>query len=138
MGKSLNDLEGPAPPPKHDSYLAGTCHDLRSKPIDEFGIEDLRIMIGQSIGLKHLLPVALAQLEENPFAEGDFYPGDLLAAVLGVPRSFLVRSPSIRKRILGVIETAEEALNSPGGPGDPEEFDEMIHRVAAFKAEWDD
>ena len=138
MAKSLNDLEGPAPAPKHESYLTATCHDLRAKPIDEFIVEDLRLMIGQAIGLEHLLPVALDHLEKNPFAEGDFYPGDLLAAVLSAPRDFLARKAALRKRIHAILGKAEEALHSPGGPGDPEEYDVLIDRIASFKAEWDD
>ncbi len=29
-----------------DSYLVKTCHRLRTKPVDEFTVEDFRIMIG--------------------------------------------------------------------------------------------
>lgn len=32
------------------SYLVTTCHRLRKKPIDQFNVEDVRIIIGQDIG----------------------------------------------------------------------------------------
>ena len=44
----------------------------------------------------------------------------------------------MRTRILSVLEKADEALHSPGGPGDPDEFDHLIDRIAVFTAEWND
>ena len=41
-----------------DEYYSGlvkTCHTLRKKPLKDFTVEDLRIMIGQNIGLKYLI-----------------------------------------------------------------------------------
>jgi hypothetical protein len=77
--KTLDELEGVVwGPPSYDSHLVRTCHRLRTKPIGEFDVEDLRIMIGQNIGLPYLLPLALERLEENTWAAGDMYPGDLL------------------------------------------------------------
>ena len=48
------------------STLSGTCHRLRKKPIDQFTVEDLRIMLGQDIGTEYLMPKALNILESNP------------------------------------------------------------------------
>jgi hypothetical protein len=42
----------------------------------------LRLLIGQDVGLAHLLPLALEVLRDDPMAEGDMYEGDLLSAVL--------------------------------------------------------
>jgi len=44
----------------------------------QFSVEDLHIMVGQSIGLPYSVPLALQHLPKNPLAEGDFYLGDLL------------------------------------------------------------
>ena len=68
--------------PTYDSNLATTVHRLRKVPLNEYEIEDLRIMISQNIGLKFLIPIAIEQLSENLFVEGDLYAGDLLQAVL--------------------------------------------------------
>lgn len=68
--------------PEYNSYLVTSCHRLRKKRLKDFDVEDLRIMIGQNIGLKFLIPSALDRLEENLLAEGNFYKGDLLIAVL--------------------------------------------------------
>jgi hypothetical protein len=68
--------------PDYDSYLVRTCHELRKKSLKDFTIEDLRIMIGQNINSEILIPLAIAQLKANIFAEGDYYEGDLLNNVL--------------------------------------------------------
>jgi hypothetical protein len=45
-------------------------------------VEDLRILLGQNVGVAILSPIAIDRLESDPLAEGDFYPGDLLVAAL--------------------------------------------------------
>ena len=78
------------------------CHALRSKPIDEFTVEDLRLMIQQQIGLRYLVPIALQHLREDPLAEGDFYPGDLLAAILRVTGDFWQQKPDLNRDLRNV------------------------------------
>ncbi len=53
--KSLENLEKqiwPASEGSEGSYLIRTCCALRKKRLKDFEVEDLRIMIGQNIGLK--------------------------------------------------------------------------------------
>lgn len=76
---------------EEDSYLIVTCNNLHKKVLSEFTIEDLRILIGQNIGLVFLVPMALKELENNILAEGDFYPGDLLKSVLRSDSKFWKR-----------------------------------------------
>ena len=70
------------------SYLIKTCNSLRKKQLQDFTTEDLRIMIGQEIGLCFLMPLAIETLTDNLFAEGDMYEGDLLKNVLDVDTKF--------------------------------------------------
>ena len=111
LDKTLEELDGEqwgnAP---ITSHLVTECHRLRRVPLGEFGVEDLRIMIGQQFGLPHLLPLALEILEQNPFAEGDFFPGDLLLAVLGVKEEFWRQHYSFFEQLTGVISTVESRL----------------------------
>lgn len=89
IARSLQELEGDDwGEPDLESHLVQTCHRLRRKRLIELTPEDLRIMIGQGIGLRYLVPLALERLEADPLTEGDFYPGDLLTAVLRVDDSF--------------------------------------------------
>ena len=66
VDKTLEQIEKEYwPEPNHDSYLVRTCHLLRKKPIADFEIEDLRILISQNISLNVLVPIALDKLKEN-------------------------------------------------------------------------
>ena len=82
--RSLEDLERDRWPalPAHSSRLVSTAHALRCRPIGGLTVENLRLLIGQDVGLAHLLPLALEVLRDDPMAEGDMYEGDLLSAVL--------------------------------------------------------
>ncbi len=89
--KSLESLEKktwPALSSDEGSYLIKTCNSLRKKQLQDFTTEDLRIMIGQEIGLYFLMPLAIETLTDNLFAEGDYYEGDLLKSVLNVDTKF--------------------------------------------------
>jgi hypothetical protein len=79
--KSLKRDRWPAPSADATGLVA-TAHALRRRPIGELTVEDMRLLIGQDIGLPYLLPLALEVLRDNPMAEGHMYEGDLLAAVL--------------------------------------------------------
>lgn len=68
--------------------LVNKVLELRRIPLNQFSVENLRLMIGQKEGLTYLIPLALYILKDDLFAEGDFYPGDLLQNVLKVPGSF--------------------------------------------------
>jgi hypothetical protein len=113
-GKNLDELEGVVwGEPTFDSYLVTTCHRLRTKPVDDFSVEDLRIMIGQQIGLPHLIPLAVAVLERDPLAEGNYYPGDLLANVIGA-EEWLQGRPEWLGRVVRVTERATKELEDAG------------------------
>ena len=107
--KSLQDLDGEdwgQAEPDQDTYLVQTCLRLRHTPLRDFRVEDLRIMIGQDFSLEYLLPIALERLEEDPLAEGDFYPGDLLSAVLKVEKVFWASQPFLRRKVEQVVRRA--------------------------------
>src|SRR6185437_16227421 len=87
--KSLNQLLGALAKDATDSSaLATTCLALYEKPLKDFTVEDLRVMIGQNIGLEFLIPLAVELLRENPFVKGDYYPGDLLSVTMQVEPGF--------------------------------------------------
>jgi hypothetical protein len=68
--------------------LVERCFRYRKIPIGDLTPEQLRILIGQQIGLKYILPLALKILEQNLLTEAYLYEGDLLASVLDVDASF--------------------------------------------------
>jgi len=112
---TLDQLDPPAwAEPTHTTGLVITCHRLRRKRVDQFSIEDLRVMIGQEIGLTWFVPLALEILEQDPLACGALYPGDLLRRVLFVGREFWTGEPELSSRVQAVvarISNVPDALN---------------------------
>jgi hypothetical protein len=134
---TLNDLEGAAPAPTFDSYLVSTIHRLRSKAIGQFTVEDLRICIGQGVGLRWLLPEAAAVLRQAPLAEGDFYPGDLLVAVLGVGSDAWATHPGLRAQVGRAAREAAKQMREKA-EADPTlaKIEEHLRlKVASFSSE---
>jgi hypothetical protein len=110
--KTLEELEGERwPPPEVETSLAQTVHRLRRVPVSQFGPDDLRIMIGQGVGLPHLVPKALALLNGDPFLEADYYPGDLLMTVFQVHDAFWQPVPDLRRRAVAVLNTALDRVD---------------------------
>jgi hypothetical protein len=104
--KSLQQLEGQdCSEPTYDSHLVTECHRLRCVPLRDFSPENLRIMIGQQIGLQYLIPLALELLRGDPFTAGDCYEGDLLAAVLRADSRFWIASPGLRAEAARIAST---------------------------------
>jgi hypothetical protein len=94
-------------PPTTDSHLVTESHRLRHVPLKDLTIEDLRLLIGQEIGLPFLVPLALDRLSDNPWAEGNMYPGDLLKAVVTVPPNFWQENPELVPRFQSVLDEVE-------------------------------
>ena len=81
--RSLEELENRyTDTPDFHSYVVSSCHKARKKPICELTHEEIRLMIGQKMGLRYLLPRALDILENDPLIEVTFYEGDLLNELL--------------------------------------------------------
>lgn len=108
---TLDQLEGiVSPEPAFKSYLVQTIHALRRKPLAAFTVEDLRIMIGQQIGLSYLVPIALNHLERDPFVAGDFYAGDLLGVVADIPSTYWLAHPEDARRMDSMARQAAAQL----------------------------
>ena len=108
--RTLEQLEGrELGEPEFGSSLVERAHELYKQPLSAFTVEDLRLMIGQEIGLKFLVPMAIEVLERDPLAEGDYYSGDLLSAVLKVSKDFWTEHQELYWR---VYELASDLLSS--------------------------
>jgi hypothetical protein len=86
---TLDQLDPPAwgPAPQDASSLVRRAHALRTVPLSELGIDDLRVLVAQDVARETLVPIAVGMLRTRPLLEGDLYPGDLLLAVLRVPEA---------------------------------------------------
>lgn len=102
--KSLEELEGVKwENPSFNSHLTTNCHELRKKPLSQFSVENLRILIGQRIGLNYLVPLAIEYLEDNPFTSGDLYDGDLLESILSIENSFWLEHPELKSDLEKIL-----------------------------------
>jgi hypothetical protein len=123
--RSLEEIEDDrwGDPPADATRLISTAYALHKRPIGALDVEGLRLLISQQIGLDALVPLALDQVERDPLAAGDFYPGDLLDALMRrVPESYWQAHEEQRAR----VRTVAEAL-------DPDEtFDVLYTRAAEF------
>jgi hypothetical protein len=125
LDKSLQELEqSDWGEPTYDSHLVTTVHRLRRVALREFSVEDLRIMIGQGIGLPYLVPLALEHLRKDALAEGDFYPGDLLKSVLTADQMFWREHSQWRDEVREIAARTLARLHSLS-PGD-EDYSEVV------------
>ena len=132
MSKSLEALEKDYwPEPEYPSKLVTTCHNLRKKPLSDFDIEDLRIMIGQNIGLKFLIPLAIQALQVNILAEGDYYEGDLLKSVLTSDKAYWQVNTDLWIIICGLVEKHRPILDQEAQ--DFETGRELVKAYEEFK-----
>ncbi|MCX4681869.1 contact-dependent growth inhibition system immunity protein [Streptomyces sp. NBC_01433] len=69
----------------------------------ELTVEDMRLLIGQDIGLPYLLPLALEVLRENRMANGHMYEGDLLSAVLTSNPSVRAEYPELGRELRVIV-----------------------------------
>jgi hypothetical protein len=102
---SLNETD-------QESYLITECNRLRKIPLKDFETEDFRILIGQDIGLKFLIPLAIDILRKDILAEGDNYPGDLLANILRSDKQFWKEDKSQWKSVCELYESNKDRIKS--------------------------
>ena len=63
-------------------------------------------MIGQKFSLRYLMPIALKLLEDDPLAEGDLFPGDLLCNVLKAGSEYYDANPKVLAKANDLLERA--------------------------------
>jgi hypothetical protein len=109
--KTLEELENDFwPESAATTGLVLKCYALRKKKLSDFNVEDLRLMIGQSISLDILVPKALDILKKNPFAEGDYFEGDLLKNLLRVPKNYWNQNPNQKHILIQLLENHKDEL----------------------------
>lgn len=124
---TLEQLEGnESAAPTLESYLVQTIHACAESPLSEFTVEDLRIMVGQQLGLQHLVPIALEHLERDPFVSGDFYAGDLLGVVAELSSAYWLTHPADARRMENIAGQAERTLEQRAMGQIRDRLDELL------------
>jgi len=105
---TLEQLDGDVwPDSDFDSYVVQTSQALRKKPIRSLSDEELRLAIGQGIGLEWLVRLALERLRDDPLRSGDFFPGDLLQNVLRIPGTFWPSHDAEREALMAILNSLD-------------------------------
>ena len=90
-------------------------------------------MVGQAVGVNQLVPLALSHLEQDAFVAGDFYPGDLLGAVMGVGAEYWRSRPTEAARMRRVADQAAALLD---GRAETDEIKEHL-KALMVACPWD-
>jgi hypothetical protein len=98
--------------PEYPSALVVNCHKYRKIPVKNLTAEQLRLLIGQNIGLKFLIPLAIEILKNDFLAEGDLFPGALLNNVLGCDTEYWKESPGQRIIVELLLKSNELYMTS--------------------------
>ncbi len=107
--------------------LIEKCYAYRKIPIQNLQPEQLRLLIGQEIGLPFLLPLAFDLLEDSVLLTCTFYPGDLLAAVLNIRQDYWRKHPVFYKRLLEIIEKGKMEIENDASPTEKNMIMEKIN-----------
>jgi hypothetical protein len=88
--RTLEQIEGQnwGDPETAPTGMVARCLRLRRTPLKDLAEGDLRLLISQQIGLRTLVPRALQLVSNEPLLEADFYPGDLLCALLRIDKAY--------------------------------------------------
>jgi len=132
LTKSIQELEGVDwGEDTFGSYVTRTSHALRRKRLADLTAEEIRLGIGQQIGLPYLVPLALDPLWPDVFLEVAYFPGDLLTSMLRVPPEFWTAHAAWRKRaeMLALQYFAQAA-------GDPEHSEVGLKAVRETYAQF--
>ena len=128
--KSIKQLENDysKEPTEFPTGLVENCYKYRKIPVKDLTIEQLRLLISQQIGTKYLIGVALEKLGRNILAEGDFYEGDLLVAVSGLPIDFWTENQTEFQSFKNLVERNSELIKTELGE---KKFDRINDKIKA-------
>jgi hypothetical protein len=83
--------------------LIKRCIELSRVPVCEFTLDNLRLMIGQQLGLSYLAPLALEKLGPYIFVSAALYEGDLLESMLRIDSSFWEKNKEYRAQLNSLV-----------------------------------
>jgi hypothetical protein len=85
--------------------MVARCLRLRRAPLHSLSQGDLRLLISQKIGLKYILPKAMKSISENALLEAEYYPGDLLCALLQIDTDYWSQQRAELKWLMSVAQS---------------------------------
>ncbi|MES2589825.1 MAG: contact-dependent growth inhibition system immunity protein [Bacteroidota bacterium] len=113
--KSISELEGwkwnTGIPNDSNSGVERRFYKLHNIPIKDLAIDDIRFLINQNEGLKHLIPIAIVNLETNFFIETEYYEGDLINSIININlENFWKQNEALKRQIISLIINNQDKL----------------------------
>ncbi|WGH76175.1 contact-dependent growth inhibition system immunity protein [Tenacibaculum tangerinum] len=102
------------------------CYRYRKISIAELTNVQIRLLISQKIGVEYLIGIALEKLERNILTECDFYEGDLLIAVSGLPAEFWSKNKTEFLTFKNLVKQNSELIKNELGE---KKLDKLINRI---------
>lgn len=107
LEETLNTLESEDwGEPDYDSYVVRTVYALRRKRLLDLTHKELRLALSQRVGLPYILDLAFFRLRMNPFIGGDFYNGDIIAALVLADQSVWQDRSDLRAELPDLLQKA--------------------------------
>jgi contact-dependent growth inhibition (CDI) system CdiI-like immunity protein len=105
--RTLEELDGEnwGPPETAPTGMVARCLRLRRTPLHLLSHSDLRLLISQKIGLKYTVPKGLKLISQDALIEVDFYPGDLLCALLQIDKNYWSEKTEELKWLMSVAQS---------------------------------
>lgn len=111
--KSLQELLGKEVDTSFGSGLVINAARAWEKSINDLTNEDIRLLIGQHMGLEHLIPIVITKLEDDILSSGDHFEGDLLLSVLSVERKFWDQNPELFTKFKNLLIKKSDEITDP-------------------------
>ncbi|NVK51509.1 MAG: hypothetical protein HWD85_01145 [Flavobacteriaceae bacterium] len=133
--KSIEQLEKDywKEPSEFPTDMVKKCYQYRKISIAELTDEQIRLLISQQIGTEYLIGVALEKLKRNILTEGDFYEGDLLVAVSGIPTEFWTEKQTELRTFKNLVELNRELIKNELGEKKIDRINEKIKASAQHR-----
>lgn len=104
LDKSLEQLENNFWPDAASDYtLVNKCAAYRKIPLNNLSIEQLRTLVSQNIGLEFIIPVSVEKLTTDILGGGEYYPGDLLNALISIDKSYWKTNKDLLSKLTAFI-----------------------------------
>ncbi len=117
INKSIEELENDTwKETNFPTPLVEKCYKYRKIPIKDLTIEQTRLLVNQNIGLEILIPKAIDILKEHIFAEGDFFEGDLLSAVLNAEKNYWSMDQKTKRELINLLIEKNQELKEDNSP----------------------
>lgn len=116
--------------PYDDSSVVQHMYYLFHTPSRRWTVEDYRYLVGQKTGLDIILPKVFEILQFDIKADGGFFEGDLLDAVLGISPDFWKEHQELYDTACRLIRNNMETLSKTEYSTDKE----LLENATAFLA----